>query len=255
MGNPGGTASEVRAAQICGYGGNGVEGKACQRPATSRNGRCQRHAAFYSPKAPASVALRAAYEDRWNVAGTEFEKHFKRALADETILDPIQDLALMDASIGQALEKSKEFDSPEWRASVKAAFDRLKKANSSADPAAFGRAMSDLQELIERGATQAELISLVFDMVDRRSERLRRIRETEVKIATVVTMRDMTQIFARLVMLLESELAEDDFMRVVPAMREMLAGPMDMGFGGPKEPDDDEEEESPGSRDEAEDEA
>lgn len=213
---------------VCGHNRQGGAG-VCGAPVASKKASCQHHAKMGFLQERIKAAVAENNKARWSIVGTELEKHYARALADETILDPIQDLALMDASISQALEKSKEFDSPEWRRRVKMALDRLKKANSGGDQAAFARALGDLDSEVEHGATQAELIELVFDMVDRRSERLRRIRETEVKLQQVITMRDMVQIFARLVIVAEEQLSEEDCARVIPAWRDVLAGQMQHG--------------------------
>lgn len=201
---------------------NVARGPTCTRSALPGSTRCYHHQDSESPGLARTYKSRngEGVVGRYSAIRGRLAQHYERALADATILDPVRDLAMQDALVQKALEEAHALDTPNWRADLLAISNRMERAQLNGNMQDFATEFVRFKALMERGAAQADLLARAFQMVDTRAERLRKIKETEIKAATVVTMRDMARIFECWVAVLERELPEEEVIRLVPILRE-----------------------------------
>ena len=194
------------------------DGLQCTMSARRANIFCHRHAMKHGT---IQAAEKTEGWTRYDTLTGPLAAGFKKALAANDLLDMKPDLAMMDAQIEKALESASSMDTPAWRDKVKRKMVKAKNLLNSHKVDDARVAMTELESLVERGSDQLQLVDRVFDMVDRRAERLRRIRETQIREDQVVTMRDMALIFAAWVDVLEREIAPEDFLRIIPTLQEV----------------------------------
>src|SRR5688572_16352054 len=119
--------------QICGAPtkSDSAAGATCRLLAVRGSTRCHHHLEA-GEAAGRPRGLTVPGNDRVSRYGAlrgRLAQHFERALADETILDPVRDLAMEDALIQRTLEEAHNLDTPAWRTDLKHCSDRMRTAH------------------------------------------------------------------------------------------------------------------------------
>ena len=193
-----------------------IEDEACMAGPTS-NGACRVHGGGAGP--PLSAG------GRYSKVLRGWRGLYEEARTNQALLDTREDLALMDAALAPLLRRAEEGDCPGWRAKVRDAFEALDQAVKRKHHALVGQRMRDLGKLIADGAEADEVAEDLVRHVDRRAARAHRINELEVKRDQVVSLSELTMVFASWVEALREQLDDATFRQVLPKLKALANEP------------------------------
>ena len=149
---------------------------------------------------------------------------FQRARSDQELLDSKQELALMDVAIEKLLERAEDLDTPSWREGLRETFERLQAAIKGQKQRQVAGLMKELGELIEGGATADQLARDLVGQVDRRAARACKLVELEIRREEKVTVSELAAVFRQWLEVLERELEQPEYYRVLPKLRAVTSG-------------------------------
>ena len=148
---------------------------------------------------------------------------FQQALNDRDLLDTRRDLAMMDVAIEQLASKAEEEDCPSWREDVRKAFADLNQAIHRRQQSRVGPLLRKLGDLIESGARTEQIAADLVARVETRANRAHRMNELEVRREEKVTASELAAVFGEFLAVLERNLDQQTYFRLVPMLRRATA--------------------------------
>lgn len=153
-----------KGSQICSaFRANGTT--ICTSTAVMGNGRCSRHGGK-AIAGPAHYKFRTGRYSRQ--MPTRLLERYQEGLADETLTDFNDDLAVIDARLDDLFSQMDEGGGKEIFAEIKDAYKSFKYANQDGDPQAMREALRRLDDAISRGSGESFLWTEVRNLQEQR---------------------------------------------------------------------------------------
>jgi hypothetical protein len=198
-----------------------IPDEACLAPPMA-NGSCKVHGG----KAGAPIK-----HGRYSRVLKTWKGAFERALNDKDLLDTRRELALMDVTIEQLLERIEDLDTPGWRASLNETFQHLQAAVRGKRQGDVGGLLKHLGELIEQGAGIDQAARDLMAYLDKRAARANKMSELELRREEKVTVSEVAVIFAQWLEVLEKGLDPVIYFKLVEDLRRVTTTQQLPGVG------------------------
>lgn len=152
--------------------------------------------------------------------GSKWGAIYDEAIAAQNLLDLREPIAILEAMVQGAAQRTKELDTPEFR---KDALELYRVWRNSSDIAQSEAACKQLGELLDRGADSDQAFSKVADHAERLAKRLEEAWKIKLQKRSAISAADLQVLFALWLDILREETSVEIATRVGQRVRLELA--------------------------------
>lgn len=189
-------------------------GEPCKQPGLA-NGRCRFHGGI-RPVGPANPAYKHGRYSK-HMPGRLLER-YAQAASDPDLLALREDIALIDARLGDLLERVDSGESGEAWTKAREALESFQAGQQANDVPQMKAAIADLTKIIKRGQADYAAWREVGTAIDRRERLVRSERKRLVEMQQVLTLQEGMMLFQRIGELIETHVTDR------PAKAAILSG-------------------------------
>ncbi len=148
---------------------------------------------------------RPAVTGRYSRSLVKFRKLYEEALNDPTLWDLSDHLAVLDGAVRRAAERLTEHDTPDYRKRLRALMRRVKSGNTAGNAEKAAQALTEMESLVDTGATEDEAFAVMITATDRLAKRLESAWKIKLDAAQALNARDMVAVLGRFADIVQRE--------------------------------------------------
>lgn len=209
-----------RKQRICGAHPKWARGP-CRAASLYQNGRCHYHGGP-TPSGIASVHYRTG---RWSTAlNGKRREHYLSAKDDPDLMDLGRPLALLDTNVAEAVERLEGLDTPDFRKRALTLYIKARRLMQK-DPKSAGTTLTELGELLQRGAEEDRAREEVGKATSRMARHMEAAWKVRLGAAQAINASDLTAILGAFIEVAADEMEGDALRTFLKRIdREVLSG-------------------------------
>tara|TARA_R110002020_G_scaffold72355_4_gene186302 strand:+ start:697 stop:1377 length:681 start_codon:yes stop_codon:yes gene_type:complete len=157
-----------------------------------------------------------------------FQEAYQENLNDPNLLDLRESLALLDICVRRAVERTGDFDTPNFRKECLELFDAARSADSPDEATA---ALGALGKLLRDGKAEDEAFEQMSKAAEKMSRRQEKAWSIRLDAATAINARDLTAVLARFADIVLEESPKDVAGRIIRRIDGEILGPSSASVG------------------------
>lgn len=154
------------------------------------------------------------------LSGSKFGALYDEAVAARDLLDLREPIAILEAMVQGAAQRSKELDTPDFREKAR---ELYKGWRNNSDIAESEKACKELGELLDRGADSDRALSKVADNAERLAKRLEEAWKIKLQKRSAISANDLQALFLVWIDICAQETSQEIAARVASRVRLELA--------------------------------